>query len=173
MRVDNELYKKDAEELAPLLVGRLICLQKESGELLRMRITETECYKGMEDTACHASRGRTERNSPLWMPGGFTYVYLCYGMYHMFNIISGREDDPQGVLVRGVEGYGGPGKFTRFAGIDRSFNCMDLRSSAVMWLEEDGFVPSLVRAKRVGIDYARPADRDRLWRFSDKRFFKK
>ncbi len=173
MRLDNDFFKQDAEIAAPLLVGKLICLKKESGEVFRMRITETECYKGTDDTACHASRGKTERNAPLWLSGGFTYVYLCYGMYDMFNIITGEENDPQGVLIRGVEGYGGPGKFTKFAGLDRTFNRLDLRRSDRLWLEDDGFVPELVEAKRVGIEYAAPADQNRLWRFSDKRYFKK
>ncbi len=173
MRIENDYFRQDAEFLAPDLIGKLLCLKRKSGEILRMRITETECYKGTGDTACHASHGKTERNAPLWLPGGFTYVYLCYGMYNMFNIISGEENDPQGVLIRGVEGYLGPGKFTKAAGIDRTFNRLDLSASDILWVETDGFLPSLIASKRVGIDYAEPRDRDRLWRFTDARYFKK
>ena len=173
MRVDASFFAQNADLLAPSLVGKLICLRKEDGEVLRMRITETECSLGEGDTACHASHGMTERNAPLWLQGGHAYVYLCYGMYNMFNIISGVEGDAQGVLIRGVEGYLGPGKFTKYCGIDRSFNRMDLRSSDVLWIEDDGFCPELICSPRVGIDYAEECDRERLWRFTDLRFFKK
>ena len=86
MRIDNSFYFQNALEVAPQLVGKILCVRRESGEILRMRIGETEAYLGVEDTACHASRGKTPRNSALWQEGGFTYVYLCYGMYYMFNI---------------------------------------------------------------------------------------
>ena len=139
MRIDNGFYHQNADVAAPALVGKLICLKKESGEILKMRIIETECYMGERDTACPASRGKTERNSALWQEGGYSYVYLCYGMYNMFNVITGAQDDPQGVLIRGVEGYYGPGKFTKFAGIDRSYNRVDMKSSDKLWIEDDGF----------------------------------
>ena len=173
MRIDNSFYFQSALEVAPQLVGKILCVKKEDGEVLRMRITETECYMGVTDTACHASRGKTPRNSALWQEGGFTYVYLCYGMYHMFNIITGEADDPQGVLIRGVAGYMGPGKFTKFCGIDKSFDRIDMKSGDRIWLEDDGYEPRLVASPRVGIDYAEERDREALWRFTDKRWFKK
>ena len=134
-----------------------------------MRITETEAYLGENDTACHASHGKTERNSPLWLEGGYSYVYLCYGMYNMFNIITGAEDDPQGVLIRGVEDYMGPGKFTKYCGIDRSHNRLDMRSSNELWIEDDGYVPEIICSPRVGIDYADEKDRNAPYRFTDRR----
>lgn len=173
MRLDNAFYQKDALTAARELVGKIVCRRDESGEILRMRITETECYMGAGDTACHASRGRTERNSPLWLEGGYTYVYLCYGMYNMFNVITGEEGDPQGVLIRGVEGHLGPGRFTKYAGIDRSYNKIDMKTSRVLWIEDDGYAPETVFSPRIGIDYADKNDRESLWRFTDKRFFKK
>lgn len=172
-RVDNSIYSLEAEEFAQWLIGKIICKRQESGEILRMRIIESECYVGQDDSACHASRGKTASNSPLWLEGGHTYVYLCYGMYNMFNIVTGEADKPQGVLIRGVEGYYGPGKFTKFCSLDRSFNKIDMKSSNILWLEKDDFVPCIVKSKRVGIDYAEKKDRERLWRFTDKRFFKK
>lgn len=173
MRIDNSFYFKNADEAAPLLVGKLLCIKKADGEILRMRITETECYMGVGDTACHASKGKTPRNSALWQEGGHTYVYLCYGMYYMFNVITGFEDDPQGVLIRGVEGYMGPGRFTKYCGIDKSINLIDMKTSETVWLEDDEYVPELVLSPRVGIGYADELDRERLWRFTDKRFFVK
>lgn len=173
MKIDNSFYFDSAERVAPALVGKILCLRRGSGEILRMRITETECYLGVSDTACHASRGKTERNSALWQEGGYTYIYLCYGMYNMFNIITGKEGDPQGVLIRGVEGYQGPGKFTKFCGLDKNFNRIDMKTSDLIWLESDGTVPEIVCSPRIGIDYASEFDRNRLWRFTDKRFFRK
>ena len=172
MRIDNAFYSLDAKEAAQRLVGKIICLKRLGGETLRMRITETEAYLGEDDTACHASKGKTERNSPLWLAGGHSYVYLCYGMYYMFNVITGAEGDPQGVLIRGVERYMGPGRFTKYCGIDKSFNCIDMRVSDILWIEDDGMTPELVASARVGIDYAEQKDREALYRFTDKRFVK-
>ena len=173
MRINNDFYFQNADTVAPTLVGKILCLRRESGEVLRMRITETECYMGTDDTACHASKGKTPRNSALWQEGGYSYVYLCYGMYNMFNIITGEADDPQGVLVRGVEGYMGPGKFTKYCGIGKEHNRIDMKTSDVLWLEDDGFEPQIALSERVGIAYADKDDRERLWRFTDTRFAKK
>lgn len=167
--IDRSFYFRNASDVAPELIGKLICIKTSLGEVLRMRITETECYMGTDDTACHASRGKTPRTMALWQEGGFTYVYLCYGMYYMFNIITGEADDPQGVLIRGIEGYQGPGKFTKFCGIDISFNLIDMKESDRIWLEDDGDRPEIVLGERIGIGYADEADRKRLWRFTDKR----
>ena len=173
MHIDVSFYQKDALTAAKELVGKIICRRMSDGEVLRMRIIETECYLGESDTACHASHGKTERNSPLWLEGGYSYVYLCYGMYNMFNVITGAEGDPQGVLIRGIEGHYGPGRFTKYCSIDRSFNKIDMKSSNTLWIEDDGFVPDTVASARVGIDYAEKVDRERLWRFTDARYFKK
>ena len=170
MRIYNDFYENDALTAAELLIGKILCLRMDDGAVLKMRITETEAYLGVEDTACHASKGRTERNRPLWLAGGYTYVYLCYGMYNMFNIITGHEEEPQGVLIRGVEGYQGPGKFTKFCGIDRSFSEIDMRVSDKLWIEDDGYLPDIARSHRVGIAYAEEKDREALWRFIDKKF---
>ncbi len=168
MRINNDFYRQSAIDAAPALLGKLICKRNEDNRILKMRITETECYMGVTDTGCHASRGKTERNSPLWLEGGFTYVYLCYGMYNMFNVITGNEGDPQGVLIRGVEGFDGPGKFTKYAGIDRVFNRIDLRTSDLLWIEDDGACPEYDSLVRVGIGYAEKEDRERLWRFRSR-----
>lgn len=172
MRIDNSFYRQSAILAAPALVGKLFCIRNDNGEVLRYRITETECYMGTDDTACHASRGKTARNSALWLEGGFTYVYLCYGMYNMFNVITGEEGMPQGVLIRGVEGFMGPGRFTKGVGIDRSLDRIDMKSSERVWLEDDRFVAELVASPRIGIGYADEKDRERPWRFTDRRFCK-
>lgn len=168
MKIDESFYFKNADILARELVGKLLCIRRDDGEILRVRISETECYMGTSDTACHASRGKTPRTSALWQEGGCTYVYLCYGMYYMFNIITGEEGDPQGVLIRGIEGYLGPGRFTKYCGIDKSYNMIDMKKSDFLWLEDDGYTPEILLGERIGIGYADKIDRERLWRFTDK-----
>ena len=92
--------------MAPSLIGKLLCRKMcdENGErIIKFRITETECYFGEEDTACHAHKGKTERTKTMYRRGGIAYVYLCYGMHSMLNVVSGPEGYPEAVLIRGVE----------------------------------------------------------------------
>ena len=165
MRLDTSLFSLPATQLAPLLLGKILCRRLDTQEILRYRITETECYYGEEDSACHAHRGKTPRNAPLYLNGGYSYVYLCYGIHHLLNVVSGNEGHPEAVLIRGVEGYNGPGKLTKEMSIDRSLNAVDLTTSNELWIEDDGCSVSYRTERRVGIDYADPIDRDRLWRF--------
>ena len=101
--LDTAYFSAPATQLAPDLVGKLICRRLDDGTILRYRITETECYYGESDTACHACRGRTPRTDTLYMAGGVAYVYLCYGIHELFNIVTGPEGHPEAVLLRGVE----------------------------------------------------------------------
>lgn len=161
----NEFFHRDCLEIAPLLAGKIIVRILENGDEIRLRITETEAYRGTEDTACHASKGRTARNSILWAAPGTVYVYLCYGMHNMLNIITGEEEQPQGVLIRACEGYPGPGRLTKKLMIDRSFNGQLIEKNPRIKIIDDGLTHEIVRLKRVGIDYAEQKDRDALWRF--------
>ena len=163
-RIDPQFYRLHAPEAAPLLLGKLLC-RRIDGEILRRRITETECYYSEKDTACHAHRGRTPRTDLLYRPGGIAYVYLCYGIHSLFNVITGEENFPEGVLIRGIEGCSGPGRVTRFLSIDRSLNGIDLITSDQLWIEDDGFRPRYRTDKRVGIGYASEEDQNRPWRF--------
>ena len=165
MRLDRDFYRQNAEILAPQLLGKLLC-RRTDGKILRFRITETECYLGEDDSACHAHRGKTPRNSMLYEDGGRAYVYLCYGIHNLLNVVSGTKGEPQAALIRGVEGYPGPGRLTRAMGIDRRQNGLDLCDpDSEIWLEDDGFKAEFDRTPRIGIDYADPIDRERLWRF--------
>lgn len=168
MRLDGEFYKESAVELAPRLLGKLLCTER-GGEVLKLRITETECYYGEDDTACHAHKGRTERTKMLYTLGGHAYVYLCYGIHALFNVVTGGEGSPQAVLIRGVQGYNGPGKLTKAMGIGLSLNGENLITSQTLWIEDDGFTCDYETAKRVGIDYATEEYRDKQWRFILKR----
>ncbi len=158
-----------AEDGAKWLLGKLLCKRQTDGSVLRARIVETECYCGEEDTACHAHRGMTERNRPLYMQGGISYVYLCYGIHALLNVITGTEGHPEGVLIRGVDGAIGPGRVTKSLGITMSDNRLPLSPESGIWLEDGGDTPVSVDAlPRVGIDYAEERDRLRPWRFVAK-----
>lgn len=163
-RLGRKALSLPATELAPMLLGKLLCRRTEEG-ILKYRIMETECYYSEEDTACHASKGKTDRTRVLYEKGGTAYVYLCYGMHSLFNVVSGKEGFPEAVLIRGVEGYNGPGKLTKVMQITRELNEEDLTTSKRLWLEDDGYVPAYRTDKRVGIDYATPKYRDILWRY--------
>lgn len=164
MRLTPSLYKLSAVELAPRLLGLKLC-RRLNDKIIKLRITETEAYFGADDTACHAHRGKTERTKTLYEAGGVAYVYLCYGIHNLLNIVSGEKDFPQAVLIRGVEGFAGPGKLTKALKIDRTLNGENLMTSEQLWLEDDGVHFEYKTAKRVGIDYATPEYRDKLWRF--------
>ena len=168
MVLDKEYFSRPATELAEDLLGKWLCVRQ--GEcVLRRRITETECYFGEEDTACHAHKGRTPRTDTLYQAGGITYIYLCYGIHSLLNIVTGVEDHPEAVLIRGVEGASGPGRVTKLLGLTTAQNRTPLCQNSGIWVEDDGApAPDFVTAPRVGIDYAAPADRDRLWRYLAK-----
>lgn len=163
-RLDKKFYETDAIKLAPLLLGKLL-VRNELGVIKKYRITETECYYGEEDTACHAKAGRTKRTSVLYEQGGVAYVYLCYGIHYLFNIVAGDKDYPQGVLIRGVEGYSGPARVTKALNINKDFYGEDLSTSNRIWVEDDGYVVSYKTSKRVGIDYATEPYKSIEWRF--------
>lgn len=164
MRLNEEFYKRSAIEAAPEILGKLLC-RRIGNDILKCRITETECYYGEDDTACHAHKGKTERTKILYEDGGRAYIYLCYGIHELFNIVTGKKGFPQAVLIRGIEGFNGPGKLTKHLKIDRSLNGEDLITSDKLWLEDDGFVPKYQAMKRVGIDYATEEYKNKLWRF--------
>ncbi len=167
MRItDRDFFTQDGHELAQRLIGKYICRHID-GEIVRLPITETECYLGTEDTACHAHKGRTQRTKIMWQQGGVCYVYLCYGIHNMLNFISGEADSPQGVLIRGAGRYNGPGKLTKALKIDRSLNGENLLISDKIWLEY-GETLRYTATPRIGIDYADEKDRNALWRFVAK-----
>ena len=132
-------------------------------------ITEVEAYDGERDLACHARAGRTRRTEVLYAPGGVWYVYLCYGIHEMLNLVVGPPDWPAAVLIRGVEGCHGPGRVTRALGIDRRLNRASAHVASGLWIEDRGVkVPRrLVKVtSRIGVDYAGPVWANKPWRFS-------
>jgi len=165
--LSKDYFLRPATEIAPDLLGKLLC-RKIENEILKLRILETECYFGEEDTACHAHKGRTERTDIMYESGGNAYVYLCYGIHSLLNITTGKEGHPEAVLLRAIEGSVGPGRLTKRLSIDRSLNRMPLCEESGLWLEDDGVRFDFITAPRVGIDYAAEEDRNRLWRFVAK-----
>lgn len=163
---DREFFRRDVLCVAPDLVGRILVRRLPDGTLLRARIMETEAYRGAQDTACHACHGRTKRTEVLYHDGGTIYVYLCYGMHWMLNIVTGHVDEPQAVLIRAcADGANGPGKLTKHLQIDKAFNDGDITACPELWIEDDGLRFALETDTRVGIGYAAPEDQARLWRW--------
>lgn len=163
-RLTKKFFSQNALELAPSLLGKLLC-RKIGKQIVKLRITETESYFGKEDTACHAHKGETPRTEPMFEKGGITYIYLCYGMYNMLNVVSGKKDNPEAVLIRGVEGYEGPGKLTKALQITRELNKINLSTSEELWIEDDRKSFEYTTTKRIGINYATEEYRNKNWRF--------
>jgi DNA-3-methyladenine glycosylase len=165
-RLVAEDYAADAVTVAKALVGAWLCRRMADGTVVRRRIIETEAYCGEEDTACHAHKGRTARTDVMYSPGGCAYIYLCYGMHKMLNVVTGPEERPEAVLIRSVEGAEGPGRLTKLLQIDRLLNREDLVASERLWLECDGSRVMFTAAPRIGITYASKRDQNRKWRFT-------
>ncbi len=164
-RLDYNFFKRDVLEIAPLLIGKLLVRKFSDGRIEKYRIIETEAYRGEEDTACHAKAGKTSRTAVMYKKGGFSYIYLCYGIHYLLNIVTGKENYPQAVLIRGIEGFNGPGKLTKRLEIDRKLNNINLCESDELWIETDNKHFEYIKTKRIGIDYASEFYRNIEWRF--------
>jgi len=163
-RLGRGFYDRDVLDVAPDMVGKVLVRRTGEGEF-RYVIVETEAYRGEEDEACHARFGRTSRNWIMYGRGGLVYVYLIYGMYWMLNVVTGAEEVPQAILIRGLAGHNGPGILTRNLGIERSFYGEDLVTSSRLWIEDGSTHPAVIRKPRVGIAYAGEPWISREWRF--------
>ncbi|MRX41599.1 DNA-3-methyladenine glycosylase [Flavobacterium sp. LC2016-23] len=177
---------QDVLFLAKDLLGKVLYTQIE-GEITAGIIVETEAYFGVRDKASHAYGGRrTNRTETLYREGGISYVYLCYGIHNLFNIVSAVEGEPHAVLIRAIEPLvgiaaiearrnmpatkaaisSGPGSAAKALGIDRSFNGKELTGEEI-WVEDHGIrYPDDVIAAvpRVGVAYAQE-DALLPWRF--------
>lgn len=168
-------FRRDALVVAEELLGKFLVLEK-AGEKIRLMVTEVEVYDGAEDKANHASKGRTARTEVMFAAGGVWYVYLCYGMYFMLNIVTGKKDHPAAILIRGacpeqsrrVENFNGPGKVTRHLKIDKKFNGQPANQKTGLYFEDRGgkVEPTQIkRLPRVGVAYAGPTWSKKKWRF--------
>ncbi|CAH0144496.1 Putative 3-methyladenine DNA glycosylase [Pedobacter sp. Bi27] len=178
MKLKEEYYlNEDVVSLAKDLLGKIL-YTKIDDEITAGIIVETEAYFGVKDKASHAYGGRrTNRTETMYSNGGIAYVYLCYGMHNLFNIVSSKENDPHAVLIRGIEPLvgidiieqrrnmphtkgaisAGPGSAAKALGIDKTFNAKNLTGDeiwiedhAIRYLDED-----IAATPRVGIAYAK------------------
>ncbi len=181
MRLSRQFFNRSTVVIAKQLLGKYLC-RRISGQIIRVKITETEAYCGTRDKACHASRGLTPRTKIMFGLPGHAYVYMIYGIYYCLNIVTGRENYPAAVLIRNVEVKNskvkiqncnlkfkilkGPGILCRELKIDRSLNGVDICRSKKLWIEEgEKIKPSQIKkGKRIGVDYAGEWE-NKLWRF--------
>ena len=163
MKLTREFYRRPCLDVAKDLVGKVLIHDTPEGRLC-LRISETEAYCGEADTACHAHKGRTKRTEVMYMEAGTIYVYLCYGIHWLLNIVTGEENGPEAVLIRACLNAEGPGKLTKHLGITGELNRESVCGEA-LYIEDDGFQCEIVTDKRVGIGYASQEDQARLWRF--------
>lgn len=167
---------KDVIFLAQDLLGKIL-FTKKNGEITAGIISETEAYFGEEDKASHAYGGRrTLRTEAMYQPGGYSYIYLCYGIHHLFNIVVSLKNDPKSVLIRSVEPYqgfsvienrrnrpssdksisSGPGSVCKALGIDMTFNKKPLTGEDI-WIEDSGLqyrTEDIASTSRIGVAYA-------------------
>jgi DNA-3-methyladenine glycosylase len=186
MKLPQSFYQRsDVVRVAKDLIGKI--LVTSVNEMLTSGIiVETEAYS-YKERGCHAYKGQTERNKVMFEKGGINYVYLCYGMHHLFNVVTNQTGKADAVLIRALEPLqgmdammermkvnsikritSGPGKLTKALGITKRWNGVDLMGDQV-WIEEgEKVASSTIKADaRIGIDYA---GEDALlpWRFSIK-----
>lgn len=185
---DIDLTSSDVLHLSKQLLGYKLCTRVD-GVTTTGIIVETEAYRAPEDKASHAYNGRrTSRTETIFQRGGISYVYLCYGIHHLFNVVTGPKDTAHAILIRALEPLGGipimqerrglsvpesrltngPGKLCQALGITKALDGVDLtgQENSKVWLEKGISVdPSeIVASKRVGIDYAEEW-KEKLWRF--------
>lgn len=163
-------FKRSARIVARELLGKFLVRRLGKREVALM-ITETEAYDGPKDLACHGRFGKTRRNAVMFSSAGYFYIYFVYGMYWMLNIVVGKKGYPAAVLIRGVEGLGGPGRLTRELKITRSLNGCPAASSSGLWFENRGVRiknSDVQRTARIGVSYAGPVWANKKYRFVAK-----
>ncbi len=181
----QEFYLRGAIEVAKDLLGHLLVRKTAQGKIVT-RIVETEAYVGPEDKACHAyNNKKTKRTEAMFKPGGYSYVYLIYGIHNCFNVVTATKGKPEAVLIRAVEPVegldlikqnrdikgneknltNGPGKLSQALEIDRSLNKIRLFENEKLYLKRSQKNNFIIKAgARINIDYAEEY-KDKPWRF--------
>jgi DNA-3-methyladenine glycosylase len=178
--------RKDVVRIARDLLGKILVTQLD-GIRTAGRIVETEAYAGVNDRASHAFGGkRTNRSEDIYGPPGTVYVYICYGMHHLINVVTNKKDIPHAILIRALEPLEGidymlkrtrkpvadftltkgPGNLARAMGISKLHTGGNLFSKEI-FIEDDGLrykKDQIVITKRIGVEYARE-DAELLYRF--------
>ncbi|HEY5690939.1 MAG TPA: DNA-3-methyladenine glycosylase [Cyclobacteriaceae bacterium] len=185
LKLASSYYQgSNVKSIAKNLIGKVLQARIHNS-ITSGIIVETEAYS-YKEKGCHAYNYlRTHRTDVMFSEGGVAYVYLCYGIHHLFNIVTNKIDKPEAVLIRALEPLegqkmmlkrmkydsiskitSGPGKLTKALGIDRRLNGKSLMGGEI-WLEDRGIkfaTNEIVSAKRIGIDYAGD-DANLPWRF--------
>ena len=184
MRLTQSFFGRDSLTVAKALIGTKL-VRRVGGQILSGMVVETEAYAGFNDSASHAFRGQTPRNSIMFGPAGFSYVYLIYGIHYMFNVVTEPAEVPGAVLFRAIEPLNGqaqmaafrgkngpvmtngPGKLCQAMQIDKSLNKVDLMHHDELWLEPHRYITAnhIAQGPRIGIGYAEPKDQQALRRF--------
>jgi DNA-3-methyladenine glycosylase len=177
MKLPKKFYTRDnVVQIAQDLLGKVL-YTRVSGKLTAGIITETEAYAGITDRASHAyGNRRTQRTEVMYSPGGAAYVYLCYGIHHLFNVVTNKRDIPHAVLIRSVKPFkgegiilkrrkkikadekicDGPGTVSEALGINVSHTGTEL-SGNLIWIEDNGIKvleKEIIKSPRIGVDYA-------------------
>jgi len=163
----DELQGPHTVRLAKWLLGKVLVRTIDDVREEHV-ITEVEAYHTEADLACHAAKGRTKRTEVLYQTGGRWYVYLCYGIHEMLNLVTGPADHPAAILIRGVDGVVGPGRVTKRLRIDRALNGCVAAPESGLHLEDHGIKVSARHVQagpRVGVDYAGEIWAAKPWRF--------
>jgi DNA-3-methyladenine glycosylase len=154
--LDAAFFDRPADRVARDLLGAWLVVRGPDGRPTRHMVFETEAYLGSHDLACHGSRGLTKRNATMFGPAGHWYVYLCYGMHWMLNIVTGAEGVPAAVLIRGAGPHVGPGRVTKGLGIDSAFDGRPATRRGGIWFEPGKPIAPrrISRTPRIGVGYA-------------------
>lgn len=185
--------QSNVASIARSLIGKVL-VSEVDGKRVEGIIVETEAYQGENDRACHAyQKKRTPRTETMFLPGGHAYVYLCYGIHQLFNIVTNLKDEPDAVLIRAVEPVSGietmqirrkmakvsyrlcqgPGCVAQAFGINNMLNTCDLIIGDQLWVEDRSIQISedqIMATTRIGVEYAKE-DALRPWRFLLKNNF--
>ena len=169
-KLGRNFFTENSVSVARQSLGKLFFLNGKT-----WIINETEAYRQENDPACHAAKGITKRNAPMFKTGGHLYVYLIYGMYYCLNIVTENEGYGSAILIRSVldpeaiipdSKLSGPGKLCRELGIDLSFNNIDLCNSNKTHLSSSNLIISQIEEScRIGISKGK----DLPWRFRCER----
>lgn len=166
-KVPISFFQRDVLTVAPELLGKVLVRKFEDGTEERYVITEVEAYRGEEDLACHAAKGRTKRTEVLYHEGGKIYVYLIYGMYWLLNFVTGNTGEPQAVLIRSLKGLTGPGRLGKRLQLNKDFYGESL-DSGKLWIEDgEEIITKYDTTPRIGIEYAGEW-KHKPWRFIRK-----
>lgn len=163
----QKFFNRPTLEVAKELLGKYL-VRKIDGKEIALPITEVEAYDGFQDKASHASRGKTVRNTVMFGPAGYFYVYFTYGIHWMLNVVTGEKDYPAAVLIRGAGDISGPARLTKLLEIGKSLNGKKMGKEMGLWFEDRGLVVNtrkITRAPRVGVSYAGPIWTNKRYRF--------